>query len=129
MSITLGYAPQKALLEWEQKAEIRTIPQLFDRSVKLGPQKVMLAAKKDGRYQGQTWQEVSDKVESLSCALMALGLGPEDRVAQLSGNRPEWVIADLAILSAGGVHVPIYPTLVAKDIGYLLHDCGARIIL
>lgn len=129
MSITLGYTPHKTLLAWEKTAEVRTIPQLFERALKKNPDKMMLACKKDGRYQGYTYEEVADNVERLSYGLMTLGLSPEDRVAQVSSNRPEWVFADLGILSAGGIHVPIYPTLAASGIAYILRDARVQIVL
>ena len=50
-----------------------------------------------------------------------------DRVAIISESRPEWILTDLAVISAGGVTVPIYPTLSAAQARYILQDCGARI--
>jgi long-chain acyl-CoA synthetase len=57
---------------------------------------------------------------------MELGMRPGDRVAVLSENRPEWAIADFACLTARLADVPIYPTLPAQQVGYLLRDSGAR---
>lgn len=67
-------------------------------------------------------------VRSISLGLNALGVQPGDRVAILSENRPEWAIADYAILCAGAWSVPIYPTLPAQQIAPLLNDCGAKAI-
>ena len=52
-----------------------------------------------------------------------------DRVAIIAQNRPEWMIADLAILAIGAVSVSIYPTLTAKEIGYILFDSGAKVVI
>ncbi|HYK42327.1 MAG TPA: long-chain fatty acid--CoA ligase, partial [Thermoanaerobaculia bacterium] len=67
-------------------------------------------------------------VRALSLGLNSLGIQPGDRVAILSENRPEWAMADYAILCAGAWSVPIYPTLPAAQIAPLLNDCGARAV-
>jgi long-chain acyl-CoA synthetase len=82
---------------------------------------------------GGAWRPISAKdfgftVRALSLGLNTLGIQPGDRVAILSENRPEWAIADYAILCAGGWSVPIYPTLPAQQIAPLLVDSGARAI-
>jgi long-chain acyl-CoA synthetase len=56
------------------------------------------------------------------------GLGKGDRVAILSENRPEWTIADFAVLSLGAVTVPIYATQTAEQVSFILNDSGARLI-
>lgn len=67
-------------------------------------------------------------VRALSLGLNGLGVQPGDRVAILSENRPEWAMADFAILCAGAWSVPIYPTLPAGQVAPLLTDCGAKAI-
>ncbi len=86
-----------------------------------------------GRCEGERIREWSnrqlfDEVRDLSLGLGALGVRPRDRVAILSDSRPEWVISDLATLTAGAVTVPVYPTLPANQIGYILAHCGARVV-
>ena len=56
------------------------------------------------------------------------GIGKGDRVAILSENRPEWMIADFASLLLGAVTVPIYATLTAEQTAYILRDSGARVV-
>ena len=70
-----------------------------------------------------------DEVRDLSLGLEALGVRSRDRVAILSDSRPEWVITDLAILTAGAVTVPIYATLPANQVGYILAHSGARVVV
>ena len=70
-------------------------------------------------------RELFEQVRDLSLGLAALGVEPGSRVAVVSDSRPEWVIADLAILAAGAVTVPIYPTLPPAQVGYILADAGA----
>lgn len=67
-------------------------------------------------------------VVGVARALKAWGIGRGDRVAILSENRPEWTIADFAILSLGAVTVPIYATLTDEQTAYILRDAGARAV-
>jgi long-chain acyl-CoA synthetase len=64
----------------------------------------------------------------VALGLARLGIVAQDRVALLSENRPEWLIADYACLCSAIVDVPVYPTLPAEQIPYLLNDSGARAI-
>ena len=76
-----------------------------------------------------TGTDLFDRIRTLSLGLSALGVKAGDRVALMSDSRPEWVIADLAILTAGAVTVPIYPTLPAAAAGYILADSGAEVVI
>src|SRR5579862_2997010 len=88
-----------------------------------------LWAKKDGAYRPVTWRDAATGVADLARGLRALGLARGDRVALVSENRPEWVIADLAIIAAGGVTVPAYTTHTIDDHRYLLANSGARAVI
>ena len=68
-----------------------------------------------------------DRVKAVSCALEGLGVKPGGRVALLSENRPEWPIVDFACQCYGAVLVPIFPTMVAEQVAYLLKDSGATV--
>ncbi len=70
-------------------------------------------------------QEFFDRIRDQCLGLGVLGVKAGDRVAILSDSRPEWVMADLAILTLGGVTVPIYPTLPASQVRYILNDSEA----
>ena len=79
------------------------------------------------------WVPVSSEtfsagVAGVAGALRGWGIGHGDRVAILSENRPEWMIADFASLLLGAVTVPIYATLTAEQTAYILGDSGARVI-
>jgi long-chain acyl-CoA synthetase len=86
------------------------------------------------RYKrGEVWHDVASaevrrSVEELSEGLVALGVVPGDRVAILSENRPEWAYADYACLTARAIDAPIYPTLTAGQVAYILKDSGARAV-
>ena len=108
-----------------------TVPQRFAATVERYPARPALSSKppKAEAWQTLTYAEVGTQVRRVSLGLQALGVAPGDRVALLSENRPEWVVADLAVLSAGAVSVPIYPTLPAAQVAYILQDSGAKAVV
>src|SRR3954470_15948095 len=67
-----------------------------------------------------SWQEAEERVEALTHALLARGIGRGDAVAVLSRTRLEWLLLDWAIMSIGAVVVGIYPTSSAKECEYIL---------
>jgi long-chain acyl-CoA synthetase len=91
--------------------------------------KPALTEKKNGVYRSMTYQEMKERVEQVAAYLIHHGLEPQDRVALLSENRSEWPVGDMGIIAAGGVNVPIYPTLTAHQILYMLNDSGTRVVL
>lgn len=86
-----------------------------------------MSYKKDGRWVDISTRELYSSVVTVARALDSWGMAKGDRAAILSENRPEWVFADFACLLTGVVDVPIYPTLTAEQIAYMLKDSGARI--
>jgi long-chain acyl-CoA synthetase len=82
----------------------------------------------DGSWRDLSHAEAMDRIRMAGAALAAGGLERGDRAAILSENRPEWAMADYACLCAGVVDVPIYATLTAGQIGYILRDSGARLV-
>src|SRR5688572_4235191 len=84
------------------------------------------------RKGAQGWESISAEraaldVEGLALGLRDLGIGKGDRVALLSENRYEWPLTDLAVLALGAVTVPIYPTLTAQQVRWLIENSGARV--
>jgi long-chain acyl-CoA synthetase len=75
-----------------------------------------------------TWQETGDRVEKLAAGLLALGLGPEQRVGIASGTRVEWILADLAVMCAGGATTTVYPSTMAEDVAYIVADSECRVV-
>jgi long-chain acyl-CoA synthetase len=87
---------------------------------------ILCRCEEHGR-QTRSTQQLFDETRALSLGLRALGLESGDRVALISDSRPEWVISDLAVLAAGAVTVPVYPTLSAPQVWFILAESGARI--
>ncbi|HSL23058.1 MAG TPA: AMP-dependent synthetase/ligase [Vicinamibacterales bacterium] len=90
------------------------------------PRPALIGRCREGGIDWLSTAEFFDRVRDLSLGLAAMGLQRGERVVIMSETRPEWIVADLAILTAGGVSVPIYPTLSAVQAQYLAQDSGAR---
>jgi len=88
-----------------------------------------LWAKRGGAWQPTSWREAAETVSRLAQALRRLGLRKGDMVMLVSENRPEWCIADLAIMAAGCVTVPTYTTNTERDHQHILDDSGARAVI
>jgi len=83
----------------------------------------------EGGWRALTWREVRSEVAALAAGLRALGLEDEGRVALLAGTRIEWVLADLAILCAGGATTTIYPSSTPADCAYIVTDSESRLVI
>jgi len=75
-----------------------------------------------------SWQDVTEKIFKLSHKIRKV-ITPEDRCLLISENRPEWLIADLAIMNAGGISVPIFTTYSDNDYKYIIEDCKPSVII
>ncbi len=105
---------------------VGTIPVLFRmQAERFGP-RVALRRKLHGLYGDITWNEHRASVDACARALIAAGIASGDRVAILSENRVEWLIADMAILSAGAVNVPLHAPLSAAQAQYQLDNAGVK---
>lgn len=80
----------------------------------------------DGQLRTYTWSEVESEARRMATYLAGLGLPARSNVALMSKNCAEWIIADLAILMAGYVSVPLYPTLTAASVKQILDHCSAQ---
>src|SRR4051812_46723430 len=89
----------------------------------------LLFWKEGGAWQSLSWAETARRVAGLAEALRGLGLARCDRVLLVSENRPEWAIADLAIMAAGGISVPAYTSNTTSDHAHILNDSGARVAI
>ena len=107
--------------------ELKTLADLPFHMMGRFPKPLALGRSRDGRIEGLSSKEVFERIRDLSLGFAALGILPGDRVAIVSESRPEWLLCDLAVLSAGAVTVPIYPSISAAQAQYILQDSGARL--
>jgi long-chain acyl-CoA synthetase len=105
-----------------------TLNELFFRAVEKFDKPDALQVKVAGRFEPISHRAVLERVRHAALGLGELGIHRGDRVAILSENRPEWAIADFACLTVGVTDVPVYPTLPAEQIAFILKDSGARAI-
>ncbi|MEA3049169.1 MAG: long-chain acyl-CoA synthetase [Sphingomonadales bacterium] len=104
------------------------VTMFFTRAAEKGDA-AFLWAKIDKKWRPIGWREAAERVASLAAALRKLGLRPGDMVMLVSENRPEWCIADLAIMAAGCVTVPTYTTNTERDHQHIIDDSGARAVI
>jgi long-chain acyl-CoA synthetase len=109
----------------DYKAVRNLATMFFDKADTLGG-KPFLWAKRDGAYRSQSYAEIADQVSGLARGLRSLGIEKGDRVVIVSENRPEWVVADLAIGAIGAITVPAYTTNTTDDHLYILDHSGAK---
>ena len=107
----------------------QTIIDLFEEAVNRKSRPDALQVKREDGFHPLSSAEVRSQVQGVVAGLMNLGVEPGDRIALLSENRPEWLVSDIAILSAGAINVPIYPTLPSAQIEGLLNDAGVKVII
>lgn len=105
----------------------RTIVELFRARVAATPDSEALRGRRSGDWHWLTWRESEARVRALAGGLLGLGLAKGERAAILSSSRPEWILADLAILSAGGAVSTLYPSNTPDDCAYILADSAARV--
>ncbi len=107
----------------------RSLPAMFfEQAERLGD-KPFLWAKRDGRYQPISWAAAARDARRLARGLTSLGVARGDRVALVAENRPEWVIADFAIMSAGAISVPAYVTNTVDDHRHVFATSGAAAVI
>ncbi len=107
----------------------RSIPELFWARVAKHPDRPMQRIKKYGQWLDTSWKQVGDEVKALALGLIDLGHQPGEAVSLLSQSRGEWTRCDLAILSAGGVTIPVYPSLLPEQIQYVVQDSESKYLI
>jgi long-chain acyl-CoA synthetase len=101
--------------------------QLLDR-VATSPDSEAYRYPRGEAWESVTWRQAGDLVTRLAAGLLALGLETEQRVGIASGTRYEWILADLAVMCAGGATTTVYPTTNGDDTAYILSDSECRIV-
>lgn len=109
--------------------EVQHLSRQLIRAAAEVPDAVALREKRYGVWRDITWTDYLHNVEAIAYGLAALGVGPGDRVAVQSENRPEWLYTDLACVMLRAVVVGFYPTNPVAEVHYLLEDSGARVLV
>jgi long-chain acyl-CoA synthetase len=104
------------------------ISMFFEKSKEM-KDKPYLWKKNNNKFESLSWEEIELSVKSVARSLIGLGILKGDRVIILSENRPEWQIADLAIMSIGAITVPVYTTSTTADYSHVINHSGARCMI
>ncbi len=108
----------------------KTIPELFwDRVESSGEGTIALRCFDEDEVQEYSWHEYGERAALTALGFIELGLKPKEAVAIIGGNRHEWLEADLGVICAGGVSVPIYVTLPPEQIRYIINHSQSKFII
>ena len=105
------------------------LPAAFFANVDAGGDSDLLISKIDGEWRGISWRHVADQVRRLANILVERGVEAGDRVLVSAENRPEWAVADLAVMSIGAIVVPAYTTNTEDDHHYIMDHSGASVAI
>ena len=108
---------------------IPNLPSLFFSQAERFGGETFLSVKQYGKWSGRSWAEVASEISALANGLRAHGIESGDRVAIVAENRPEWLIADLAIMCIGAITTPAYTTNTTADHLHILSDSGAKLAI
>jgi long-chain acyl-CoA synthetase len=127
-AVVIDIKDGRSLVPSENTKTANLLDLFFNAAADLGAAP-FLWTKKDGQWHSMSWAECADVVAKMAGALRSIGLQPGDRVLLVSENRPEWCLADLAIMCAGGVSVPTYTTNTERDHLHVVENSGATIAI
>ena len=82
----------------------------------------------ENSWESVTWKQAGDRVSNLAAGLLSLGIQPEQRVGIASSTRYEWILADLAVMCAGGATTTVYPSTNDDDTAYIVSDAECRVV-
>ena len=106
----------------------QTLPALFAQQVARQGDRLAIRFKEYGVWHRVSWRQYGEQVDTVAAALLAFGLRPQENVAVLGENRPEWLYCHLGIQTAGGATCGIYPTSAPEQIQYLLNHSESRLL-
>jgi len=127
--MAIGSAPLTQSPPHAQAAEPETIPGVFFNQARRHGDSTYLHFFRGDEWRTLSWAETAERALRVASALLNAGLRPGEHVVLMSPNCPEWLYCDLGILAAGGVTVPIYPSVLPKVAGYIAEDCEVRIAI
>jgi long-chain acyl-CoA synthetase len=105
-----------------------SVAHLFRSRVEASANEVAYSFPRGDAWVPVTWKEAREQAYRLAAGLIALGVGPEERVSIASTTRYEWAICDLAIMCAGAATTTIYPTTIPGDVSYILSNSDSRVV-
>jgi long-chain acyl-CoA synthetase len=108
--------------------DVRRAFDILTHQIAESPKSDALASKIDGKWVPISSQQVQDQANLVSLGLVSLGLKRGDKVAIISMNRPEWMLADFGISQIGATSVPMYPSITVEDYKYIFTDAGVRAV-
>jgi len=114
--------------ELERKTTHANLVEVFEATAGRLGKAVASRQKRQGTWTDTSWAELAERARNVSDGLIALGFAGGDRAAILGESTTEWILADLGVMGAGGVSVPIYQSNKAHECQYILADCGARYV-
>jgi len=103
-----------------------SIPGIFRNRADVLADSTFLRFRDKDKWNDIAWREVKERADALTSYLIQNDIKPGDKVAIYSENRPEWIMADLAVLSAGGADVTIYPTNSSGEAAHIINDSDSR---
>lgn len=106
-----------------------TLPQFLYEHAQRTPQKVALRERLYGIWQTMTWREYYEHVKYFALGLVSLGLQPEETIAIIGDNRPEWLIAELAAQAVGAKSVGVYQDSIASEVVYILNHADVTFVV
>jgi len=107
---------------------VGSFPALFFQQVEAQKDRVALRRKDYGIWNRVSWRQYGQKVREAAGGLLALGINPEDRVAILGDNRPEWLICHLATMTIGCATCGVYPTSAAEQVAYVVGHSESTVL-
>ena len=109
--------------------EITRTFDIIDLNYEKYPRKDMYGGKVDKTWNTYSTEEVKRNVDLVSYGLLALGLKAGDKIATITGNKPEWNFADMGMAQVGMIHVPIYPTITTEEYGYIFNHAEVKAVI
>jgi long-chain acyl-CoA synthetase len=104
-----------------------SIPQMFFQRAKELAKQPRCRVRRGDEWVETTWAETEARVQAIAAALIEMGVAPGDKVALLSNTRAEWVEIDLGILATGALTIPIYPSNLAAECGYIIANSESSV--
>ena len=101
---------------------------VLNRAKKFGDSKIAVRHKAYGKWEAFTWKQFGDLIESAAKGLLSFGVKEFEFVGIFSNNRVEWAVVDYASFAVRACSVPVYATNSAKELEYIVNDCGIRIL-